>query len=225
LYPLIFIYSYCEFIFKKKYKPIANNLNKIDNISFAKFNDLLKMVEITISKYIHQYNDAVCLDLNVKEGFLLEELKHYNIKIYGYEYNEYFYFTLIAKYANYNNIFLSKELVINHEISLESLDYTTNDDGYGIYIDDDSLEERKCIFLENIFNKYQHIFILSIYLDFYNYKILSQIFKNEKKILYIICFVDKFFKESEEFKKIYNQFKHKNIFFIDYSEMKNKGKK
>ncbi|EOH7768667.1 glycosyltransferase family 2 protein, partial [Campylobacter jejuni] len=25
LYPLIFIYSYCEFIFKKKYKPIANN--------------------------------------------------------------------------------------------------------------------------------------------------------------------------------------------------------
>ncbi|EOE4994013.1 hypothetical protein ACKGFU_001830, partial [Campylobacter jejuni] len=122
-----------------------------------------------------------CLDLNVKEGFLLEELKHYNIKIYGYEYNEYFYFTLIAKYANYNNIFLSKELVINHEISLESLDYTTNDDGYGIYIDDDSLEERKCIFLENIFNKYQHIFILSIYLDFYNYKILSQIFKNEKK--------------------------------------------
>ncbi|EAL6921889.1 glycosyltransferase family 2 protein, partial [Campylobacter jejuni] len=46
LYPLIFIYSYCEFIFKKKYKPIANNLNKIDNISFAKFNDLLKMVEI-----------------------------------------------------------------------------------------------------------------------------------------------------------------------------------
>ncbi|MBX1686847.1 hypothetical protein I9C59_08665, partial [Campylobacter jejuni] len=110
---------------------------------------------------------------------MLEELKHYNIKIYGYEYNEYFYFTLIAKYANYNNIFLSKELVINHEISLESLDYTTNDDGYGIYIDDDSLEERKCIFLENIFNKYQHIFILSIYLDFYNYKILSQIFKNE----------------------------------------------
>ncbi|EAH4896538.1 glycosyltransferase family 2 protein, partial [Campylobacter jejuni] len=46
LYPLIFTYSYCEFIFKKKYKLIANNLNKIDNISFAKINDLLKMVEI-----------------------------------------------------------------------------------------------------------------------------------------------------------------------------------
>lgn len=221
MYPLILIYSYYKFLFKKKYS-IENN----DNMSlFSNLDVFLEESEMVVSKYMHQYPNAICLDLNAKNGLLVEALKDYKIKIYAYEYNEYFYLNLVRKYFSYNNIFLSNELVINLDVSLESLDYTINNNGYGNYIEGDFVENKKYLLLENILEKHNNIFILSIYLDFYNYQMLYQIFNNEKKIFYVLCFVDKFFKESEEFKQIYNQFKHKNIFFIDYDKEKGNIKK